>query len=233
MAVDEVLQNGDGSIEITLTEHSIQRFVQHPEVDTEFFNILHRFVLEQADGAWRIREHEKKDGINQNMMGVYEEVNIGDIPEDGSYFVTQKDALLKLTQEQKYNRDLPGQSGFLPAARNSYNGEAAVSYADSWVGKRNKEWSDFTGRGGNCQNFVSQCLLAGGIPMDTEGEHIWKWYSEDINDGDLVYGNSTSWISVEAFYQYAGKNTGSGLVAMTEAPYYTGEVGFVKEVKLR
>lgn len=32
---------------------------------------------------------------------------------------------------------------------------------------------------------------------------------------------------MEAFYQYAGKNTGSGLVAMTEALYYTGEVGDV------
>lgn len=58
-------------------------------------------------------------------------------------------------------------------------------------------------------------------------------YGDTINDGNLVYGNSTSWISVEAFYQYAGKNTGSGFVAMTESLYYAGEVGFVEEIKLR
>ena len=71
--------------------------------------------------------------------------------------------------------------------------------------------------GGNCMNFGSQVLLAGGIPMDEEGGSKWFWRGQ--NDLDL------SWINVGRFYSYARENRGYGLVADTEANYYTGGVG--------
>ena len=55
--------------------------------------------------------------------------------------------------------------------------------------------------------------------MDEEGDEEWYW--EDQNDLDL------SWINVGNFYDYCRKNEGFGLVADTEAGYYTGEVGDV------
>ena len=45
----------------------------------------------------------------------------------------------------------------------SYNPSAAVSYARQWAYSRNPSYHDYSGEGGDCANFVSQCLIAGGL----------------------------------------------------------------------
>ncbi len=55
-----------------------------------------------------------------------------------------------------------------PAA--AYNRAAAVGYANKWCGpKRNGAYCDYTGKGGDCTNFVSQCLIAGGAKLKGPG----------------------------------------------------------------
>ena len=39
----------------------------------------------------------------------------------------------------------------------------AVQYARRWALSRNRAYNDFTKGGGDCMNFVSQCLYAGGL----------------------------------------------------------------------
>ncbi len=108
---------------------------------------------------------------------------------------------------------------------NGYNREVAVAYARRYVGERNGEWSDYSDQGGNCQNFVSQCLRAGGIPMDTEGDAMWKWYGAEVNNTAAQAGCSASWINVDSFYEYARDNAGSGLSAIVDADYRSGQIG--------
>ena len=91
--------------------------------------------------------------------------------------------------------------------------------------KRNDVWPDYAGNGGNCQNFASQVLLAGGIPMDIYGDAVWKWYSDEVSNSPGAQGRSSSWTGVNQFVEYAAANTGYGLVAETEAPYFSGEPG--------
>ena len=43
-----------------------------------------------------------------------------------------------------------------------YNRSAAVEYAHQWAFGRNPEFYDFSQIGGDCTNFASQCLYAGG-----------------------------------------------------------------------
>ena len=45
--------------------------------------------------------------------------------------------------------------------RNGYDEAAAVAYARRWALLRNPAYLDFHGMGGDCTNFVSQCLYAG------------------------------------------------------------------------
>ena len=45
----------------------------------------------------------------------------------------------------------------------SYNGQAAYNYAERWAHDRNPKYHDYSNEGGDCANFVSQCLLAGGF----------------------------------------------------------------------
>ena len=63
--------------------------------------------------------------------------------------------------------------------------------------------------------------------MDTQGDAVWKWYGEVINDLEEGRGCSASWINVDYFYQYARENEGYGLAARTDVSYWEGDVGDV------
>ena len=80
-----------------------------------------------------------------------------------------------------------------------YNRDAAVRYARRWALSRNPLFADFTGGGGNCTNFVSQCLLAGSSVMDFTP--TFGWYYRSISD------RAPSWSGVEQLYDFL---TGSG-----------------------
>lgn len=80
-----------------------------------------------------------------------------------------------------------------------YNRAYAVEYAKRWALSRNPLFTDFTGGGGNCTNFVSQCLLAGSSVMDFKP--TFGWYFKSIND------RAPAWTSVESLYDFL---TGSG-----------------------
>ena len=61
--------------------------------------------------------------------------------------------------------------------------------------------------------------------MDIEGDAVWKWYGSTPSDTNRASGRSASFSGVEAFLSYAANNTGYGLVAAADAPYYTGQPG--------
>jgi len=55
---------------------------------------------------------------------------------------------------------------FIQVFSQTYNPEAAAAYANDWCGfNRNPVYNDYTGQGGDCANFVSQCLKAGGLDL--------------------------------------------------------------------
>lgn len=79
-----------------------------------------------------------------------------------------------------------------------YNRNKAVSYARRWAFSRNPKYADFTNMGGDCTNFISQCLYAGSGLMNytpTTG-----WYYRSIND------RSPSWTGVEYLYKFLTTN---------------------------
>lgn len=53
----------------------------------------------------------------------------------------------------------------LASAAFAYNGAAAAAYADAYWQTYNPAWPSFANSGGDCTNFVSQALYAGGISM--------------------------------------------------------------------
>lgn len=62
-----------------------------------------------------------------------------------------------------------------------YNINGAVLYALEYALKINPRYWDYEKWGGDCTNFISQCLHAGEIPFDQEGKDIryhWYWYSD-------------------------------------------------------
>ncbi len=83
-----------------------------------------------------------------------------------------------------------------------YLRENAVAYARRWAFARNPLFADFQGIGGNCTNFVSQCLYAGGCQMNFTP--VLGWYYLSLDD------RTPSWSGVEYFYNFLTGNTGVG-----------------------
>ena len=70
-----------------------------------------------------------------------------------------------------------------------YNREKAALYAQKWALGSNPDFYHFSGIGGDCTNFISQCLLAGESVMNYDQFYGWFY----INS----YNRSPSWTSVE------------------------------------
>ena len=75
-----------------------------------------------------------------------------------------------------------------------YNRQRAVEYARTWARRRNPLFIDFTGIGGNCTNFVSQCILAGSCTMNYTPNFGWYYISPEER--------APAWSSVEYFYDF-------------------------------
>lgn len=86
--------------------------------------------------------------------------------------------------------------------RNGYDEAAAVAYAKRWAMSRNPAYLDFHGLGGDCTNFVSQCLYAGAGIMNRTP--VYGWYYLTGNN------RTASWTGVEYLYRFLTANKGAG-----------------------
>lgn len=75
-----------------------------------------------------------------------------------------------------------------------YDRTRAVEYARRWARSRNPLFVNFTGYGGDCTSFVSQCVLAGSCEMNFTP--TFGWYYVSPTD------RAPAWSSVESFYDF-------------------------------
>ena len=83
-----------------------------------------------------------------------------------------------------------------------YLRERAVAYAKKYAFGQNPIFGNFRGIGGNCTNFVSQCIYAGSCVMNYTP--TFGWYYVTLDD------RSPSWTGVEYFYNFMTGNTDVG-----------------------
>ena len=234
LEVESVAENEDGSIRVRLSEDSVQNFAALPGVDSKRFDTSHTFVLQQEGDGWLIRSHSQFDPLVSTLLYAYmEEYADGqwdperfrglDFTQD--YIDAVPGYLEQVVEQAELRQQQAAEETTAQAAEEPYDREAAVAYADQWIEERSGDWADYTGSGGNCQNYASQVLYAGGIPMDIQGDYIWKWYDDTVSNRGVAWGRSSSWSGVKQFIDYAAGNTGYGLAAEVDAPYDTGEPG--------
>jgi putative cell wall-binding protein len=73
------------------------------------------------------------------------------------------------------------------AAPAAYLKEKAIEYSDKYALSYNPAYANYNGAsGGDCANFVSQCLAAGGLPMDKD----WFWYSKTNASNSFIGATS-------------------------------------------
>ena len=100
-----------------------------------------------------------------------------------------------------------------------YDVQKAVAYARTYAFERNPAYGQFES---NCTNFVSQCLVAGGIAMKGKPEisekNRWnvsgkktEWYSgaeQCDKDGLTHYSMSETFVKTDAFFEYFTEELG-------------------------
>ena len=217
---------------ITLKENNTQKF-RHLSQPSLNANINHTFVLTEQNGKWLIKSHQQEEDFYLLIAEGWEDATgqTNHLRRQNAYDLIMADASENLADISRFQQ---GKVRDLKVADTSYNRDAAVEYASQWWNKRNYTghylaYDDF---GGNCQNFASQCIHAGGIKMDHTGVHDvqWKFYDENLNNKSTARGRSYSWTGVDMFYSYALNNYSDGLVSLTDIPYSYAEKGDIVHV---
>ena len=216
---------------VFILEDNTQKFQFLDDISQNFI-IQHRFVMENTGDGWRISSHEQEEDFYlltaeawENKKGTPQQIAdavMKEITADTQEnLIWQKDTYLNKTQGKH-------------ASDTSYDRQAAVEYAEKWVGERNYTgvYLAYDEYGGNCQNFASQCLFAGGLDMDYKGTSTcqWKFYSQKLNENSTSNGRSYSWTGVESFYDYCYYNTGVGVVAEVDWGIAYAQKGDVVQV---
>ena len=203
LTVTEV-EEEEGYLRVEADETAVMRFVATPDTDSILYDMPHIFIFDSR--SLTLYHHEGDD----NPYFSYTRA------EDSDYDAELQRILRPIERRHLLRGE---QTTVTLDCDHPYDRAAAEEYLRTYCSRRNPRWHAYDAVGGNCMNFGSQVLLAGGIPEDERGDAEWYWDGQ--NDLDL------SWINVGSFYNYARNNEGYGLVADTEAGYYTGEVGDV------
>ncbi|HCW52331.1 MAG TPA: hypothetical protein DG753_01010 [Clostridium sp.] len=87
-----------------------------------------------------------------------------------------------------------------------FNINNACKYAEKYALTPNDNYRNFNDSGGDCTNFISQIIHAGGIPLT----NTWKPYT-------------SSWIRVNELYKYITKNN-IGKKLPDDSPYIKGSI---------
>ncbi|RTE05839.1 amidase domain-containing protein [Paenibacillus whitsoniae] len=157
-----------------------------------------RVRIERRDGGWLVHNAEALQG-ERGRSGRADGIQIPVYDPFGSP-----------------QRTAPSVPYIHPSIRNSraqesatrktiYNRPRAVQYAETWWQTPNPRYEYFEV---DCTNFVSQCLFAGGAPMDYTGKRDSGWWYAGKNGGQEQW--SYSWAvanSLHAFFVHSAHKT--------------------------
>lgn len=96
-----------------------------------------------------------------------------------------------------------------------FDRQAAIAYAREWAFKRNPTYYNFDKIGGDCTNFISQCLFAGSNVMNHRKIFGWYYYN--------VYNRAPSWTGVSYLYNFLINNKKAGPFAEEIDRYYVDQ----------
>ncbi len=218
----------DGSIKLTV-RCSVQTEYAGLSVQTKQEE-EHTFVLKTEEKELRIKSHTSDRPARLSAISALDKALAEDGFTQGDMAYTYYSPYIKRAAEnfsaeceemrQKIGQD--EQTERLFEAEFDYDRVAASEYAQNSGGNSAK----FGSYDENDTNFCSQCLFAGGIPMDAQGDKLtqWKWYGYSENNAREHSGCTLSWYDRERFWTYAAENTGFGLVAQVSSNAQVGDI---------
>ena len=224
----EVTTSGN-TVNVTVLENNYLNFEFMKDIESRIYNIGNEFTLEKIDGKYKITKYNKVQDFFVMITDLYSsggKTKLDQIKQDYLDLINDK-----LEKDRKdYSNFLNGTGITRKTCDHEYNREEALKQT-VWVNKRDPQWIEFDS---NCQNFASQVVYSGGVPMDHYGNASnylqWKMYDESYNENELNQGYVYTWTYVPYFREYAKNNTGYGLCADVDVNIYYAEAGDVIHV---
>ncbi len=208
--VTGVLQScttNDGKIAVDLYEYTFFDYDDTADnkvaYDVSGFGTNHELLLQMTNGNIKIIEDNYIDNL----------IETPDIHID-------EDIDTDIVAENNNNNNRSAPRGY--SIYNSYNVTAAVEYSDEYALSYNTSYANFNGVGGDCANFVSQCIYAGGMPQvkcEPYGTNGW-YYKSSSN-------RSATWTGAKYLRQWMGNNRGKLVNDPSDADIFVGSPLFV------
>lgn len=155
---------------LNLTSSSIDTYILILKKNLNFNKIIYLVCGEEDPSLYLKLKHA-------NLNEVLSLSNINFLLKD---FWTNNNLLISEIYSKFIN-----ELNFKDRVQTSFNVQDACSYAEKYAIRPNPEYKDFTDIGGDCTNYVSQILHAGGLKTNN------TWYPY-----------SSTWIRVKELYEY-------------------------------
>lgn len=220
-----------GEIEAEVLEYFDEQNIDISLNSPEYIEYIRMQVIEDADQNLRnyIEEYDDFCVYASEYLLALEDILLTDNQFTGLPEETRNKTANDIREEVEIQRlaymNSNSDEDVVPLEFGSYNPTKAVAYAKKYaLDYNNLEYPAFSIlTGGDCTNFVSQCLFAGGIPKDewskrgvVDTTNLWYYYNvyeEHAQSGAHVDYYTTSWIRVADLYEYLDKK---GLASIVE-----------------
>ena len=103
-----------------------------------------------------------------------------------------------------------------------YNRADAIDYARKYAFHYNPAYYDFSGLGGDCTNFCSQCLYAGSKSMNYDKNLGWYYLSS--------FDRAPAWAGVNQFYKFLTTNIVVNKIGEGYGPF--GEIRNIADLEI-
>ena len=219
---------GEGSLTIEVKLRKEYKFKNLKEETFEVIN--YKFNLIKSEGKYIISEISSDDiydvSIREVNLSRSEKSNIDDFLRKEEGLIKKEKEDFKEIFEKESNLNLyenNNESNRSSQNRNLkyLNRSKMKNYARKHYDNPNPNYYDFTNIGGDCSNFTSQIIKAGGAPVDNVGNEKWYYYGSS--------NRTPSWTSVEYLYKYLINNTGFGISAI-KSDIFNMEIGDVVQI---
>ncbi|MGK4585480.1 amidase domain-containing protein [Kitasatospora sp. HPMI-4] len=189
VAVDKVrISGGRADVEVTESTTLTYKNVRGDEPATTGFQAHHDVTFAAtSNGRWELTGIRNEDAgfpaVNAPAPTVAKAADDDDYPE-GTPAATSWPA-----------SPLPKTTG-----SSGYDYAAMAAYAEKYWSHYNPAYPHFNGEGGDCTNFISQALKAGGwknVPGDDSDYHNW-WADSSAQSWSWVGANEWSWFTLSS-----------------------------------
>ena len=213
----------DNVIKVSVLEDSSLNFHFLNGITSKQAQILIDFYLTQENGEYKLSKVLREEGVFLYFDDKYEDnKNIESIKNE--YLDILNESIFRYENlRQEVNNGL---TYITKPHTHPYDRNKAKTYAVKYADSRNPEYDFYES---NCNNYVSQCMHAGGIPMDDTGIYQWKYFSFEHDEETENYGYSYSWTYIPSFIEYLDNGD---IVNSVDVNLYFGEAGDVVAIDM-